>query len=161
MQAVSCLYKAMYINNLPHYCLGISPGIIWPYCISESKWSSYWAEESMHEWAIIQVDIYISIVLINYACVRYTGPLTLVSQKRSLRTESQALFWFPSENETLFPFPPEYLRSAGFAGRKWGCAEIIGETDSISQIHSLATSMQVFRLPDQKLWFFLNKDLRV
>ena len=85
--------------------------------------------------------------------LQYRCPLSIffISQKRSLRTESQALFWFPSENETLFPFPTEYLRSAGFAGGKWGCAEIIGETDSISQIHSLATSMQVFRLPDQKL----------
>ena len=91
-------------------------------------------------------------------CYNY---LEIISQKRSLRTESQALFWFPSENETLFPFPPEYLGSAGFAGRKWGATGTFVETDSISQIHSLATSMQVFRLPDQKLWFILNKDLRV
>ena len=71
-----------------------------------------------------------------------------------------ALFWVTSENKPPYAFPPKNLRSAGFAGGKSGCDETTFETDSIGQIHSLATSMQVFRLPHQELRFFLNRCLR-
>ena len=70
------------------------------------------------------------------------------------------LFWFTSENKHPDAFPPKNLRSAGFAERKSGCDGQTFKTDSIGQIHSLATSMQVFRLPHQELRFFLNRCLR-
>ena len=84
----------------------------------------------------------------------------VLSTKKEGCARKPALFWFTSEKQLLYAFPTKYLRRAGFAGGKWGGDEQTFKTDSIGQIHSLATSMQVFRLPQQELQFFLNRCLR-
>ena len=86
--------------------------------------------------------------------------MLLLSTKKEGCARKPALFWFTSEKQLLYAFPTKYLRRAGFAEGKWGGDEQTFKTDSIGQIHSLATSMQVFRLPRQKLRFFLNRCLR-